>query len=131
MHQASQLASLASPRILLPQVCSVIGPMLWVGITLGGTLTHILCKDPMPAIPFCGTVCLLNSVQLVLRLLYAGPHLVWLEPAYIYTPAAIIGGFLFLAFFGYTVKGRTDWEKKAALLSKEMTNVVLSEAQST
>ena len=53
-------------------VLSVIGPMLWVGITMGGTLTHILCDDPAPAKPFCGTVCVLNVVQLVLRVLYAG-----------------------------------------------------------
>jgi len=97
-------------------VLSVIGPMLWVGITLGGTFTHVLCRDPMPAIPFCGTVCFLNVVQLILRLLYTGPLL---DPAYFYTPAIIVAGFLWLAFFGHLLKGRTDWESQAALSSKE------------
>ena len=47
----------------------------------------------------------------------AGPLV---DPAYFYTPAAVVLGFLFLAIYGWSVKGRDAWKlKKKTLLPDE------------
>lgn len=97
--------------------------MVWVFITAGGTYTHILGQDPSFAVKFCGTVCLLCAVQLLLRLLAldfdADGGSESGAAQYLWGLALGLSG-LGMAFFGgYVFKGYAEWEKQLAVLREK------------